>query len=157
MAILTLVPLSEATNFNRRPTDAHGKFRAIYWKIVNGAAIGDINTMFEFGTLPPGAVRILPRLATMRCTAFGAARVMKIGTRAYRSVDGPTADQAEDDDAFSTGLDLSAALAVVPNPFGTVVKFDLFSKTGVRVYGTVTGGTVPAAAELEGYLPYLYE
>lgn len=156
MAILTFVPLSEVANFNRRPTDNHGKIRELYWKIVVGATLGDDGSMFELGTLPPGAVRLLPRLAALRVTAFGAARVLKIGTRAYKSVDGATLDQAEANAAFSTGLDVSAA-AFVANPFGTPIKFDIYSKTGVRIFGTVTGGTSPVAAEMEGYIPYVYE
>lgn len=155
MALLTLVPLSEAANFNRRPTDNHGKLRYIYWKIVNGASAGDDGSVMELGWLPPGAVRLLPRLASLRCSAFGASRVVKIGHRAYANAEG-VANTVEDDDAFSSGLDVSAA-AFVANSFGTPIKYDIFSKKGVRLFATCTGGTIPAAAEFEGYIPYAYE
>lgn len=158
MAIKTLVPLSEASGFRRRPTDNHAKLRYLYWKIVNDAVAGDDGSFVELGTLPPGAVRLLPRMAQLRSSAFGAARVLKIGHRAYFSADGQTSanDIDEDDDAFSVGLDISAA-AFQASPFGTAIKYDIYSKSGVRLFGTVTGGTIPAAAELEGYIPYAYE
>lgn len=156
MSVLTLTPLSEAESFRRRPTDNHGKIRELYFKIVNGAVAGDDGSFVELGDLPPGAVRIFPRLGSLRCSAFGASRVLKIGHRAYRSADGTIGEIAEDDDALSTGLDLSSA-AYVTSPYGVSIKFDLYSKGGIRLFGTVTGGTIPAAAELEGMIPYAYE
>lgn len=157
MATGTLLPLSEATGYRRRPIDAHGKLRELYFKIVNGAVALDATSVVELGALPPGAVRLFTRDAQLRCSAFGASRVLKIGHRAYVSADGGGAGTiAEDDDAFSSALDISAA-AFVASSFGTAIKYDLYSKAGVRLFGTVTGGTIPAAAELEGYIPYAYE
>lgn len=156
MATGTLVPLSEADGAIRRPTDSHGKLRYLYWKIVNGALALDDGSTIELGYLPPGQVRLLPRLASLRCSAFGASRVAKIGHKSYYSNDESGGVIADDNDAFSTGLDLSAA-AFVANPFGTTIKYDIYGKVGVRLYATITGGTIPAAAEFEGYVPYTYE
>lgn len=157
MAKIILKPLSEAENYRRRPTDNHGKLREIYFKVVNNTgAAGDDGSEIELGTLPPGAVRLLPRLATLRSSAFGAARVLAVGHRAYASQDGGV-NVPEDPDAFSSGLDISAATPSITSPFGSNVKYDLYSKAGIRLFATVTGGTIPTNAELEGYLIYAYE
>lgn len=156
MATVLVKPLSEADGFNRRPTDSFGKLRFLYFKCVNTLGDGDAGSIVEFGWLPPGAVRILPAFARLRCTAFGASRVLKIGHRKYMTAD-ESADVAEDDDAFSSGLDISAALASVASPMGATIKYDVYSKQAIRLFGTVTGGTYPNNAELEGYVGYLYE
>lgn len=157
MAKALLTPLSEVDGYRRRPTDSFGKLRELYFKIVNGAVAGDDGSVAELGWLPPGAVRLLPKLTHLRCTAFGASRVLKIGHRKYFFGDGASDFVAEDDDAFSSAIDISGATADVTNPFGATVKYDIYSKTGVRLFGTVTDGTFPANAELEGYIAYAYE
>lgn len=157
MAKALLTPLSEADGYRRRPTDSFGKLRELYFKIVNGAVAGDDGSVAELGNLPPGAVRLFPKLSQLRCTAFGSSRVLKIGHRKYFFGDGASDYVAEDDDALSSAIDISGALANITSPFGTTVKYDIYSKMGVRLFATVTGGTFPAAAELEGYIAYAYE
>lgn len=156
MAILSLTPLSEVAGYRRRPTDDHAKLRELYYKIVNDAVAGDDGTYVKIGTLPPGHVRIFPNLCKMRFSAFGASRVLKTGYRAFQAT--PGTDTAEDDDAFSSGIDISSAgTSVLFMGAATVMKYDLYSLGGIELFQTVTGGTFPAAAELEGYIVYGYE
>lgn len=159
MAVLALksAQLVRAAADNPRlyPTEDHGKFRQQYANFVNDSgAAGDAGSTVDLFVLPPGKLSLRPLMAALRCSAFGASRVVKIGHRKYYK--SSTEEIAEDDDAFSTGLDISAA-ALVTNPYGTQLKYDLYSMRGITVYATVTGGTIPTNATLETYLPYIYE
>jgi len=139
------------------PINDHGKLRFMTGLVTQGAAAGDDGSFVEFFRLPPGRVRVLPWLGRLRCSALGASRVLKIGHRAYQSQapGGGVNPVAEDDDAFASGLNVSAAALVTINTAD--LKGDMYSRSGIVVYGTVTGGTIPAAAQLELMLPYLYE
>lgn len=141
------------------PIDDHGKTRWQYGKVTQGAALGDDGSFVEFFDLPAGRIRILPQLMLLKSSALGAARVLKIGHRAYydRSTPPNATIVAEDDDAFMLALDVSAA--TVKQGDGTLenLKFDIYSRAGVRVFGTVTGGTIPIAATLEFMMPYIMD
>ena len=52
--------------------------------------------------------------------------------------------------------DVSALTSDVPFDT-TIMKTDIYSKAGVRVYATVDGGTIPIDAIIEGYIFYVYE
>jgi len=162
MATGVLYPTWAADGYRKRPIDSYAKLRELYFKIVNGAVALDATSTVELGELPPGAVRVFPHLGKLVSSAFGASRVLKIGHHAYRSSPSAnpvgTPDIAEDDDAFSTGLDISANAAIA-NAWGPAltVKYDFYSTGGIKLFGTVTGGTIPAAATLEGVLLYAVE
>jgi hypothetical protein len=69
---------------------------------------------------------------------------------------GERTSAADDDpDAFADGLDV--ATAADGTPFGTALKFDMYSLDEPLVYATVLGGTMPIGATIEGYIAYLYE
>lgn len=140
------------------PVDDHGKLRFQYGKVVQGAAAGDAGSFVNFFYLPPGRVRILPWLSRVRSSALGASRVLKIGHAAYydRSVPSDVAAVVADDDAFAAGIDVSAAAEALALA-GGLLKYDIYSRGGVLVFGTVTGGTIPIAATLELILGYIYE
>jgi len=148
-----------STTGRKYPIDDHGKLRIAYGKYVNntGGTLAD-GTEIEFFDLPPGRVRILPQLSRYRVTAQGAARVFDLGLRGYYPSNNPGTIEADDDDALVANKDVSAAVNDVALDGGaTKMKWDIFSRNGVRVYGTVDGGTIPAAAEFEVYLVYVYE
>ena len=115
---------------------------------------GDANTTIELCTLPPGAVRVIPELSRLQCSAFGSGRTLDIGHKEYVKADSGTTTEAEDVDAFADGLDVSAAVTV---KFGAGLKYDLFSKDGVVVTAIVLGGTIPQNATLTGAIVYAYE
>jgi hypothetical protein len=137
------------------PIEEHGKLRQNYafFKNLSGA-VGDANSTVELFRLPPGRLSLRPLMSVLRSTAFGASRVVKIGHRKYART--ATEDVAEDDDAFSSAVDISAA-GMATSPYGTQVKYDLYSLSGITVFATITGGNVPTNAELETYLSFIYE
>ena len=135
------------------PVDRTGKFRVHVAKMQAITVAGDSGTTISLGKLPAGRIRVLPEGIRLQCSAFGASRVLKLGHRAYAKELG--AVEAEDDDAFGAAVDVSAAAIKV----GTLatLTFDMFSRTGVDLFGTVTGGTVPIGATLEVLVPYITE
>lgn len=157
MAVETYLSRQLIGDMRKRPIDDHGKIRVQYFTVGPLTVAGDANSVFELCDLPPGAVRILPAMSAVQCSAFGAARVLDIGHRAYaKRATGVAADaEPEDLDAFAVGLDIAAAGVDIYNP--SDLKFDVYSQAGVRVVAQVRGGTAPIGATLEGYLVYVYE
>lgn len=145
-----------AEGFRSYPTDDHGKLRFLYGKATNdtGAAL-DAGSTVVIGELPSGRVRVLPYLSRYRVSALGASRVMAIGHKAYFDRGVPETAPAEplDADAFAGAIDVSSAT----NASLTDVKFDLYSRRGVELIATVTGGTIPTGATFEFAIAYLYE
>lgn len=154
MAVLAYSAARLVAGARPYPIDDGGKQR-VQWGKCAVDTQGDAGSTFTFFRLPPGRVRILLPFIRVGCSAFGASRVLKLGHRAYAKASHPTyTTEAEDDDAFFTGLDISgAAVSLTPTALGT--KFDVYSQQGVEVFGTVTGGTSPANATLEVLMPYV--
>lgn len=144
------------------PVDDHGKWRSQFAKVTQGAAIGDIGSQFELFDLPSGRLRVLPTLLQFRFSgvAMGAGRLVSLGHRAYYStLNGAPNLVAEDLSAFAVGIDASAAAPTLRSGQGTPtnIKFDLYSRAGVRVVATVLIGTIPIGSIMEVLFPYLYE
>jgi hypothetical protein len=139
------------------PIDDHGKIRFAYGKITQ-VGIGDIGSSVIFAKLPFGRVRLLPYLSRYKVTALGAARVMAIGHDAYYSTATPaTADPvAAAAAAFASAVDVSGATeANFPVTGG--IKHDLYSRDGVQLRATITGGTIPDGAVFEYCVAYVTE
>ena len=131
-----------------------GKIRYFYFKHTQSGA-GDDGSSVEIVRLPAGHGHILKQLSLVRFTAFGAARVMDIGYDAYTENDGDSVAAAAD--IIEDGRDVSAANAKgVLLGTGTnaddlpIYIYD--SKTPVKIRATVTGGTWPDAAVIEGWI-----
>lgn len=160
MAVEAYTPLSDADGYLKRPIDEHGKLRYLYTKTVI-ATVGDANSTYNFGRLPPGAVRVLPSTSKLSCSAYGASRTLDVGHAAYKAKQDVATvgdgTEAADPDAFTPAgpLDISSALASAT--LDTLLKFDIFSLGGVDVTGIVAGGTSPLAATMELLIAYLYE
>lgn len=142
-----------AEDYRKYPIDDHGKLRYAYAKVTADGALAADGTMALF-YLPPGRKRILPHLSRISTSAFGASRTLDIGHAEYSKAT-PSTTEAEDEDAFLDGLDVSSAVAA--NVLGTDLKFDMYSTDEVLVFGTVKGGTMPDAGTVEVLLAYLYE
>ena len=159
MAVLALTSIQKDGVTRKYPTDKHGKLRMDYFEIVPVVVFGDIGTTIELCDLPPGRVRLLPWESRIKTSAFGAARTLSIGHRAYQKIDPTTitvTDEPESVNAFVSALDVSAAVNNVA--WGaTVVKYDMFSKAGITIFATVAGGTIPVAATVQGLVAYIYE
>lgn len=157
MAVETYLSRQLIGEMRKRPIDDHGKIRVQYFQVGPLTVAGDANSVFELCDLPPGAVRVLPALSQVQSSAFGAARVLDFGHRAYaKRGTGLAADaEPEDLDAFGVGLDVAAAGVDTFN--ASDLKFDVYSLAGVRVVAQVRGGTAPVGATIEGYITYVYE
>lgn len=142
-----------ADGYRGRPTEDHGKLRLAYFKSTVTVQ-GDALSTFDLCKLPTGAVRVLPGLSRISCSALGAARVLDVGHRAYTKK-GDGTQEAEALNAFANDIDVSGAVAGAA--IGTAIKYDLYSTGGVTVAAQVAGGTVPVNAVLEGYIAYVYE
>lgn len=162
---LTLSDQLNATTDNeprKYPVDDHGKTRHQYAKVTQGAAIGDIASQFELFDLPAGRVRCLVNSLSWRFSgvAMGAGRVVSLGHRAYYStLNGVPTLIAEDLSAFAVGIDGSAAAPTIRTGQGTNtnLKFDIYSRAGVRVVATVLIGTIPVGSIMETLFPYVYD
>lgn len=131
--------------------DRMAKIRLVHFEVAAPAVAGDAGSHADLVELPYGRIRILPHLSLVWGGAFGADRVLKVGHRAYEKEGSVT--EAEDDDALGSNVDISAATVGVK--IGTARKFDIFSRKGVTIFGTVTGGTWPTnTGTLEGYIAY---
>ena len=154
MAVENYLSNELTEGFRGDPRHDHGKMRVQYFAVPALTVAGDIGSTFEMFKLPPGNVRVLPRLCRIRNSAWGASRTFNIGHRAYMSRPPGNTMVAEDDDAFALGLDFSSA---TDNSLLLGIKFDLYSLQGVTVFGTVAGGTAPIGATVDGYFAYIYE
>ena len=138
-----------------RPFDEHGKLRIQYFDVEIETA-GSPNSTVELCTLPPGAVRVLTGMSRLGFSGFGGGRTLDIGHKAYRQTsDYSEPDAAEDPVAFGSAIDLSGAVTGVDA--GSGVKFDIYSKDGVTVFGTLKGGAINVGAKMSGYIVYVYE
>lgn len=161
MAVIALLSTQKDGVTRKRPFDIHGKLRFDYFALPATAVLGDIGSTIELCDLPPGATRILPWLCRLSTSAWGASRTLSIGHRAYTKADAfmnasGVTDEAESSNAFVSALDVSAAVNNVAWS-STVQKYDVFAKSGVTLFATVAGGTIPAGATMSGLVAYIYE
>ena len=162
MAIETYVPLSAATGFRKRPIDSHGKLRTLYSKFVV-AVQGDIGSVFRFGPLPPGAVRLILPMCYVKNSAGGAGLLLDFGWLAYRYKQDAAAlndgIEAADPDGLANDLSVVAASRVQLDASLTVgvLKFDFYSLAGVELTATAVGAVVPVNFTLETLFTYVYE
>jgi hypothetical protein len=129
--------------------DDRGRLRVKRFDFTQGAAAGDATSTQSLIKIPPGKVNVHLALSRIAFSAFGASRVLDIGYTAYTNPDGTAV--AADADGIANDIDVSSAGNA--NPTGIVggdeiIQFN--SKEGVTIYATVAGGTIPAAATLDG-------
>lgn len=157
MTVLALKTTELGDDARNYPTQNHGKLRYQFFDLPATAAEGEVASTIDLCNLPPGRVRVLPHLSRLTHSAFGAGRTLKIGHLAYASKDPNTGDpEAADDDAFTpAALDVATASDSVA--FSAKLKYDIYSKAGVRVQALVGGDTIPAGASLSGCIAYICE
>lgn len=129
------------------PTELSGRNRVAFFNFVQSAAAGDANSTIELLKLLVGRFRMTE--IDLKVSAFGSSRVLKIGHRAATALDGFTVI-AENLGFFATGIDVSSAVSVK-----TYVNKKLETFKGVTIVAQVTGGTIPAAATVEGFITYV--
>lgn len=137
------------------PRELHGRMRIARFAFTQGAAAGDANSTERLIKLPAGKVRVFLALSRIANSDFGVARVLDLGWEAYKTAGVAVAASAQ-------GLDASQAVTPAGSysPVGTVggdETYEFESDNGVVIVGRVTGGTIPAAATIKGYLIYVVD
>lgn len=156
MAVENLRVQQLGEDYRKYPIDDHGKIRIMHFDLPATTVVGDATSTIELGLLPPGRVRILLDLCKIKHSAFGAARTLTVGHRAYQTRPTGNAPEAEALAAFTApALDVSAAGVKVMDT--DPLKYDVYSVAGVMAVAQVLGGTIPVGATLSGYITYVYE
>lgn len=136
-----------------RPDQLDGRLRACYFEFTQGGSAGDAGSIANLVKLPAGNTRLFLPLSRIYFSAMGASRTMDLGWLAYTDPDGGAV--VADPNGLDDGVDVSSAGSV--NPGGTVGKAETFrfnSRGGVVITAQINDGTIPAAAEIDGYLIY---
>jgi len=139
-------------------TELVGKLRIARFDFTQGSAAGDATSTMDLVKIPPGkTVRIFKSMSRIIVSAFGAARLLDIGHTGYTNLDGTAVAAAAD--VFMDGQDVSAAALIRcglgTNAFTAEDAFAINAKEAVVIQAVVAGGTIPAAATINGYLVYV--
>ena len=117
------------------------------------AAAGIDGEVINLRFLPPGRFVVYPRLSYLQIDALGAARVIAIGTAAYTDEAGNAVGAAAS--AYDTGVSVASAVNLQLGSSvaaGTGGIFEYNSRSGITIQATITGGTVPAASKINGFI-----
>ncbi len=134
------------------PIDVYGKTRISYFSYVAVGASTAPNT-YDLFKLPAGRIRVLSCLSRVTTDAWGAARVLDFGNRAYVGEQGAAVAEVENE--YFNNLDISSAVAAVA--WSTVLKLDFFSEKGITVFATVAGDDQAASDAISGFGVYVAE
>ena len=130
-------------------TDLLGRMRKMRFDFTQGAAAGDATSTMALIIIPAGITRVYLRESLIAFSAFGAARVLDIGYSGYTDRNGEAVAAAPA--AFVNDLDVSAAgTSALTGVVGGEESFLFESSSEITVFATVAGGTIPAAATLNG-------
>ena len=124
---------------------------------TQGAAAGDANSLQYLWQFPPGRIVFFPKLSFYQWAAFGASRVLDIGHAAYTNESGTTV--AASANRFDDNVDVSSAGSALMGSDQVIADapgIEFVSTSGVDIYATVTGGTIPAGTVISGYLVYAH-
>lgn len=146
-----------APGFRRYPIDDHGKMRTLYARCVQ-SGLGDPGSSFIIGSLPPGRVRLYPWECRYKGVALGAARLMALGHDDYFALSTPATSPpvAAVVNAFGGAIDVSAATENL-FPVTGGIKHDMYSRDGVQLRATFTGGTIADLSVFEFIIGYSCE
>ncbi len=134
-----------------------GTWRWSKYDFTQGALAGDANSTMDLVKIPAGTSMIVKTLSRLKRSAFGAARTLNIGHTGYTKTDGTVVAAAAD--VIEDGLDVSAAgqsfLGVGTNA-ATLETFEIDAKGELLIQAIVLGGTIPAAATLNGWICFVH-
>jgi len=135
------------------PVDYVGKLEFLWFDFVNGAVAGDANSTVTLCYLPAGKIRVFGGLSIVQHSAFGASRVADVGLPAYTERDGTAVTANED--AFHSAADIATAGAFAPkDEMGADETLIVDSRAPVAVVLKCEAGTIPADAELHGFIVF---
>jgi len=132
----------------------HGRVRINRFTFTQ-SGVGDAGSDVVLARLPAHS-RVIGHVSKLYFSAFGAARTLDVGYKAYTEVDGDAVVASTN--FFATAVDVSGAGSLVFDEAGTAAaqqgqKFD----GPVDLVATVAGGTIPAAATLSGWVFYVVD
>jgi hypothetical protein len=135
------------------PHDGSGRLKIVRFSYTQAGA-GDATSTVELVKLPRGRLRVIGTLSRIAFSAFGSSRVLDIGWQAYEDFGGTAV--AADDNGIDDDINVaSAGAAALGNALtATDDTLEIESNTGVTIFATVTGGTIPDGATLTGYIVY---
>lgn len=137
---------------NAEQADVGGKVRTRRFTFTQSGA-GDATSTVELCKLPAGRIRILLSTSIIANSAFGSSRVLDIGYRAHTNIDGTAV--VESATAIKDDLSVaSAATNTMAATAGAEPTLSLNSRSGVTLFATVAGGTIPDGATLKGYVQF---
>ena len=124
------------------PIDHGGKLHFTRVTFVQGAVAGDATSVQTLARIPANAT-IVGHLGKLYFSAFGAARLLDVGTVA-------------NPDALASAVDVSSAGSLVRDESGTENDgLDNDTATQLDIISTVAGGTIPAAATIDGWIAWI--
>lgn len=136
-------------------TSSMGSVRIQEFEFTSDADVSLVTSEINLCKLPQGAIKILPGLSGVYVSDFGASsNALDFGLRAY--TDNGTV-VVEDSTALASAVACTTAGRIQIDDELTVEggMLDVNSDGGVVVYATVTGGNMPAAATIKGYIAYV--
>jgi len=132
-----------------------GSVRFQEFEFTSDADVSLVTSEINLVKLPQGAIKIIPGLSGVYVSDFGASsNALDFGLRAY--TDNGTA-VPEDSTALASAVACTTAGRIQIDDELTTLggMLDVNSDTGVTVYATVTGGNMPAAATVKGWIAYI--
>lgn len=145
----TEISNAEATPPALNAPSKKGRLEAHVFSFTQNGA-GDAGSTVEIVKLPPGRYSIVGGLSKIAFSAFGASRVLDLGWSAH--TDGGGSSVSASPNGIDDNIDVSAAGAAEPGSALTGTLKEIDARDGVTIYATVSGGTIPDAATLDGYL-----
>lgn len=125
------------------------------FNFTQGGAAGDANSTQGLMYFEPGRYVFFTKLSTLQWSGFGASRVLDVGFSAYTAEDGTSVAVAAN--SWDDNVDVSSAgIATLGSDVaaGTGGILTIKSSSAFSIFATVTGGTIPAAATLNGHIAY---
>lgn len=150
MTVQAFISTQLTDGYIRTPREDAGKFRIEYFDFI-AAVDGDATSTIDLVKLPAGPIRIIPYLSRITCVALSTSRTLSIGTRAYTTKADGT-QNAEEATSLLNALDVSGA---VNQALSTVLKYDMYSLKGLRLFATIGGGTFVTGKELSGVIAFV--
>lgn len=134
-------------------SDARMDLRADTVSFTQADAAGDATSTVDLVDLPYGLIRLLGYLSLVAFSAFGAARTMDIGWRAYTDKNGDTV--VADPNGLASAVDVSAAgTLLLSEALAGALTQEFSSRSGVTIFATISGGTIDVGETIDGTIVY---
>ena len=152
---------TQMTNLDASPPvklearQAHGKTRVFAFDFTQGAAAGDATSTALLARIPANS-KVIGHLSKVYHSAFGAARTLDVGYKAYTDVDGTAV--AADPNFFASAVDVALAGSFLLDESDTQAAQKGREFNGqADIDAVVAVDTIPVGATLNGFVIYSVE